>query len=175
MNAPNALLLRLHSRGDTRRFGRLLAVCLQPGDLVVLEGDLGAGKTFLARAIARGLGVPSDVRITSPTFDLVHELPGRIPLLHLDLYRLDHPGSLVELGIGEPGAAGGAMLVEWGDRFASALGDDGLWLTLSPEDAVVRRCEVSARGAGGTRLLARLRETLEERDFHGRRCANAGA
>src|SRR6476661_287965 len=106
-----------------------MAAVLAAGDLVVLEGDLGAGKTFLARAIARGLGVPSDVRITSPTFDLVHELPGRIPLVHLDLYRLDHAASLVELGIGEPGTMDAVMLVEWGDRFSVALGDDGLWLS----------------------------------------------
>lgn len=174
VNAPNGLILPLHNRGDTRRLGHRLAACLRPGDLCVLEGDLGAGKTFLSRAIARGLGVPSGVRITSPTFDLVHELEGRIPLLHLDLYRLEHPASLVELGIGEPGGVAAAMLVEWGDRFSAALGNDGLWLSLQVQ-AHGRSCHVSARGDNGARMLARVRQELARADFHGLRCNFAGA
>ena len=149
----------LHSRGDTRRLGRLLADCLQPGDLVVLEGDFGAGKTFLARAIARGLGVPAAVRVTSPTFDLVHELPARAPLLHVDLYRLDDGESLDELGLGERIGADAVVLVEWGARFARALGGDGLWLAIAVDPRGTRSCRIRARGERGAAPALAPRDT----------------
>jgi tRNA threonylcarbamoyladenosine biosynthesis protein TsaE len=170
VSAPQSLVLPLHSRGDTRRVGRRLAACVRTGDLIVLEGDLGAGKTFLARSIARGLGVPSEIRITSPTFDLVHELPGRIPLLHLDLYRVDDVSALVELGIAESYAADAVVLCEWGERFAAVLGDDGLWLRLEVDPHGRRRCEVSSRGPRGAQLFSRFAGELAQHDFHGRSC-----
>ncbi|HEX2679234.1 MAG TPA: tRNA (adenosine(37)-N6)-threonylcarbamoyltransferase complex ATPase subunit type 1 TsaE, partial [Polyangiales bacterium] len=121
----------LRSRADTRRLAKLLAAALTPGDLVVLEGDLGAGKTFLVQALARQLGVPADVPVTSPTFELVHELPGRIPIVHADLYRLPTGASIDELGITPRIGNDAVVLVEWGDRFASDLGRDGLWVFLA--------------------------------------------
>jgi tRNA threonylcarbamoyladenosine biosynthesis protein TsaE len=160
----------LHSRGDTRRFGHRLAAVLQAGDLVVLEGDLGAGKTFLARAVARGLGVPAAVRVTSPTFDLVHELPARAPLLHVDLYRLDDGAALDELGLAERIGGDAIVICEWGDRFAADLGNDGLWLELAVDPRGARRCRVSARGERGQAVLARLAGELADRGIHGRNC-----
>ena len=138
---------------------------MQPGDLVVLEGDLGAGKTFLARAIARGLGVPAAVRVTSPTFDLVHELPARAPLLHVDLYRLDDGAALDELGLGDRIGADAIVLCEWGDRFARELGDEGLWLAIAVDPAGARRCRFAARGARGAALLSRLGRELSHRTY----------
>jgi tRNA threonylcarbamoyladenosine biosynthesis protein TsaE len=168
--AEEALDIVLHSRGDTRRLGHRLAAILTPGDLVVLEGDLGAGKTFLARAIARGLGVPASVRVTSPTFDLVHELPARAPLLHVDLYRLDDGAPLDELGLIDRVGADAIVLCEWGDRFAGVLGDDGLWLAIEVEPAGTRRCRIAARGARGRAARARLERELSHRNVHGRNC-----
>src|SRR4051794_16265578 len=168
MSGPNELTVPLHSRGDTRRLGRLLAECLQTGDLVVLEGDLGAGKTFLARSIARGLGVPAAVRVTSPTFDLVHELPARFPVLHVDLYRLDDRESLGELGLSERIGVDAVVLVEWGARFSHALGDDGLWLAIEVDPRGARNCRIAARGERGELLLRRLRETLAASKICGR-------
>ena len=171
MSAPATLLLPLHSRGDTRRLGRLLAAVLQPGDLVVLEGDLGAGKTFLARSIARGLGVPASVRVTSPTFDLVHELPARVPLLHVDLYRLDDAASLDELGLAERVGGDAIVVVEWGARFARSLGGEGLWVLLEVERSRERRrCRIESHGERGRSLLSRLRAELGRRAIHGRNC-----
>ena len=149
-------VVTLASRGDTRRLGRRLAGCLRPGDLVLLEGELGAGKTFLARAIARGLGVPAAVRITSPTFDLVHELPARVPLLHVDLYRLDDPAALRELGLSDRIGSDAVVLVEWGERFAQALGEGGLHVAIDLAGERVRRCVLTARDARGAELLACL-------------------
>lgn len=161
----------LHSRGDTRRLGHRIAQCLEPGDLIVLEGGLGAGKTFLARAVARGLGVPSDVRVTSPTFELVHELPARVPLLHVDLYRLDAGASLSELGLADRIGVDAIALVEWGGRFADALGGDGLWLTLEAESEQRRCCRIDGRGPRGRNLLARLQACLARKSIHSVRCA----
>ncbi len=168
MNEP--LVLALHSRGDTRRLGHRLAACLAAGDLLVLEGELGAGKTFLARAIARGLGVPAEVRVTSPTFELVHELPARRPLLHVDLYRLDDAGALGELGLADRIGADAIVLVEWGERFFAALGGEGLLLSIALDSAGRRSCRLQARGERGDALLSRLRAELTHRDVHGPGC-----
>lgn len=170
MQRAASLELVLHSRGDTRRLGRRLADCLTLGDLVLLEGDLGAGKTFLARAIARGLGVPSAIRVTSPTFDLVHELPGRLPLLHVDLYRLDESSSLTDLGLAERIGTDAIVLIEWGARFADALGSEGLWLSLMASAGVTRHCRIDAYGDRGLQLLRRLEQRLVEHSLHGRSC-----
>ena len=156
MTQSTDLTLALHSRGDTRRLGLRLASCLQPGDLLLLEGELGAGKTFLARAIARGLGVAPSVRITSPTFDLVHELPARVPLLHVDLYRLEDAAALRELGLAERIGADAVVLVEWGERFARALGEGGLRIEIDLTGEHERRCVLTARDPRGAELLACL-------------------
>ena len=118
----------LRSRRDTTRLGAAIARALEPGDLVVLAGDLGAGKTFLARAIARGLGVRGTV--TSPTFTLVQEYATkRAPLLHVDLYRLRESKTPLEqeiarLGLRERRTEGAILLVEWGEDAVGALGGD---------------------------------------------------
>ncbi len=157
--APS-LELTLPTRRDMRRLGAALADSLEAGDLVVLEGELGAGKTFLARAVARGLGVPATMPITSPTFTLVNEYPARVPLLHADLYRLDVPDELVELGFMERIGRDAVALVEWGDRFADALGANGLWIRLRYADSG-RYARLEARGERGRALFERLHTRLE--------------
>jgi tRNA threonylcarbamoyladenosine biosynthesis protein TsaE len=115
---------RTKSPDDTRALAAELAPLARPGDLVLLGGELGAGKTVFVQGFARALGVTE--RITSPTFVLVHSYDGRIPLIHLDVYRLDHLQELVDLGIAELLDEGGVTLIEWGDVVASALPADFL-------------------------------------------------
>jgi tRNA threonylcarbamoyladenosine biosynthesis protein TsaE len=124
-----AMTVRLATRRDTTRLGARVADALEPGDLVVLSGDLGAGKTFLARAIARKLGVPAGEAIASPTFTLVQEYDTpRGVLLHVDLYRLRDQDAgktrddVRRLGIAERRDEGAIAVVEWGDGFEADLG-----------------------------------------------------
>jgi tRNA threonylcarbamoyladenosine biosynthesis protein TsaE len=116
----------LRTRRDTRLLGAAVARALQPGDLAVLSGDLGAGKTFLVRAVARSLGVKGT--IPSPTFALVHEYSTRrAPLVHVDLYRLRGAGLAAEvarLGLRERRGEGAILFVEWGEDAMAALGGD---------------------------------------------------
>ncbi|MFM2417172.1 MAG: hypothetical protein RL385_1895 [Pseudomonadota bacterium] len=155
----NALLLPLRTRRATRQLGLTLSRIVEPGDLLILEGDLGAGKTFLVRAIARGLGIPESTPIQSPTFALVHEhTAGRIPLVHADLYRLGAIDELVELGLAER-LEDAVVIVEWGDRFAAALGGCGVWIQLGLSEQG-RMAQLSAHGPRGMALLARLRAAL---------------
>lgn len=170
----SSFAIELHSRGDTRRFGHALAACVQPGDLLVLEGDLGAGKTFFVRALARALGVGSEVPITSPTFELVHELPARVPLLHADLYRLDASAAVEELGIAERVGRDAVVVVEWGARFfgpAAALGHEGVLLAFSLVKESERRCALEGHGPRGIALAQRIEQRLASGAVHGKRCA----
>lgn len=148
-------MLSLPTRRATRRLGAALAAVLRVGDVVVLEGPLGAGKTFLARAIARGLGVPSSLPVQSPTFALVHELPARVPLVHADLYRLGSAAELTELGLDEARAAS-IVVVEWGARFGDALARDRLEVTLERPIDGPRRALVVAHGARAEDLLEQV-------------------
>ncbi|MDB4990256.1 MAG: hypothetical protein JWN04_5434 [Myxococcaceae bacterium] len=151
--------LSLPTRRATQRLGVTLAACLTPGDLVVLEGDLGAGKTFLVRAMARALGVPSATAITSPTFTLVNEYETAVPLLHSDLYRLGDADDLTELGLRDRIGHDAIVLVEWGERFAAALGNEGLWLWLDYAEPG-RAVRLEPRGLRGQALLRRLTARL---------------
>ncbi len=125
----------------TIAFARRFAEGLEPGDLVLLEGELGAGKTFLARAICRALGVPEEEPITSPTFGLVHEYEGRVPIVHADLYRLSEPDELILLGLDEKiGEA--VVLVEWGERFLTELGPPAWILRLAIVGDTARKLHI---------------------------------
>ncbi len=139
---PVAVDMRLRTRSadDTRALGTALAAVLRPGDVVLLAGDLGAGKTTLTQGMAAGLGVTDPV--TSPTFTLVrsHRVdaaagPGVRTLLHADLYRLDRVAEVVDLGLDELVEEGAVAVVEWGDVAAPVLGPDVLVVTLSEDGA----------------------------------------
>lgn len=109
-----------HSPEETEQAGRDLAQTLHPGDVLAMNGDLGAGKTAFVRGLARGLGYEDHVQ--SPTFTLVNEyFGGRLPLFHFDLYRLSDPEELYDLGFEEYPQRGGVCAVEW-----SELGGDAL-------------------------------------------------
>jgi len=146
---------RLASRRETVRMGVRIAATARPGDLLVLAGDLGAGKTFLSRSIARALGVAREVRVTSPTFTLVHQYQARLPLVHADLYRITDPFGIEELGLQELRAEGALLLVEWGKPFIAELGGDALVLELDLRETG-RLAEAYATGIRSAEWLAEL-------------------
>ena len=105
-----------HSEDETAAVGRDLAAALSVGDVLMLSGDLGAGKTAFVRGLAEGLGVRRD-EVSSPTFTLIQEYRGgRLPLFHVDLYRIEDPREFDELGLDEI-AADGILAIEWADRY----------------------------------------------------------
>ncbi len=109
---------RTHSAEETIELGRSLAPSLAPPKLVLLRGDLGAGKTTLIKGIVEGFSAAQEEDVTSPTFTLVHEYRGpRVTVYHVDLYRVDTPRELETLGIDDLFGADNVLLVEWGDKF----------------------------------------------------------
>ncbi len=113
---------RSGSEAETRAIAAALAPSLEPGAVILLSGDLGAGKTAFVRGLAEGLGLDAD-DVTSPTFTLVHEYRGgRLPLIHVDLYRLDR-AELEEIGLDQDLAARGVIAVEWAERLTRGVVD----------------------------------------------------
>jgi tRNA threonylcarbamoyladenosine biosynthesis protein TsaE len=141
---------------ETRAFGEALGRRLGPGQVVCLIGPLGAGKTTLAQGIARGLEV-EDV-VNSPTFTLVQEYAGRVPVYHLDVYRLSGPEEATDLALDEMLAAGGVVMIEWPERIAAVLPPDRLEVRLEPQGED-RRVTASAVGPRAADLLASLQES----------------
>jgi len=136
----------LFSEEQVTEYGRELGARLGPGDVVALIGELGAGKTTLAKAIAEGLGVTEPV--TSPTFILACEYrSGRLPFYHLDVYRLGEPEEkeLAELGFEEFIYGNGVTVIEWADRIEGLLPENMIWITLDyTDDPDTRLLEVRA-------------------------------
>jgi tRNA threonylcarbamoyladenosine biosynthesis protein TsaE len=144
----------LPNKAATSRLASDLAPLLAGGDLLLLDGPLGAGKTFFARSLSRALGLPDDARVTSPTFTLVHEYDTEPKLVHADLYRLsDDARGVSELGLVHQRDDGALLVVEWGLPFERLLGGDALVLSLAREP---RKASFSATGPRSRELLEAL-------------------
>src|SRR5436190_1172667 len=153
--------VRLFTRSaeQTRAVGEALASSLRSGDVVSLTGDLGAGKTTLVQGAARGLGVGD--RVLSPTFTLVREYQGDVPIHHMDIYRLDRVQDVLDLGFEEMIDADGVVFVEWGDAIEGLLPEDHLQVELSiAEDGEARRIAVTGSGRGWESRWSRVEQSL---------------
>jgi tRNA threonylcarbamoyladenosine biosynthesis protein TsaE len=149
--------LRTADASATKAIGRAIAMLVRPGDVVLLAGELGSGKTVFTQGLAEGLEVRE--LVTSPTFTLVHRYEGRVPLFHLDVYRLERVGELADLGIDELLDADGVVVVEWGDVVAAEMPADRLEIRFAFGDGDDER--IIELSATGTRWPARWR-TLNE-------------
>jgi tRNA threonylcarbamoyladenosine biosynthesis protein TsaE len=138
---PDGLSIELASEDDTDRLGCVLADLVEPGVVIGLVGPLGAGKTRLVRAIAEALGVDPEA-ISSPTFVLIQEYDGRLPVYHFDAYRLPTPEAFEDLGVVDYWDAGGVSLVEWADRVRTLLPDDCWTITVCPTGPTARSVRI---------------------------------
>ena len=118
-----------HSAQETESIGEALAKELRPGDVLAFTGSLGMGKTAFTRGLARGLGCRG--RVTSPTFTIVNEYEGAIPLFHFDMYRLGSSDELFDIGWDDYLARGGVCAVEWSERVSDALPGDTIFVDIA--------------------------------------------
>jgi len=136
------LIVISYSPEETLRFGELFARKLKPGDVVALTGELGAGKTQLAKGICRGLGYQGDV--TSPSYVHIHVYSGDFSIYHVDLYLDRSSEDVLDLGLDELFTGNGIVLIEWADRYPDLLPDERWWIeiTWQSEGEMVRKIEV---------------------------------
>ena len=128
-------------------FGTRLGMLLQAGNVVAFTGDLGAGKTCCIQGIALGLGIPESTAVTSPTYTLIHEYQGRVPLYHFDVYRLDREEALYDLGYEEYFYGTGVTVIEWADRIHGFLPDEHLAIHLFLRADDTRTLHLQAYGS----------------------------
>ena len=140
-------IVEIKNLAETETFGRRLADLLFPGAVVALVGPLGAGKTHLTRAIAVGLGVANPGQVTSPTFVLIQEYEGRLPIYHFDAYRLKTEAEFADLGVHEYFQGHGVCLVEWADKVPGCLPAELLTIKIVVTGEETRRLEIEGRGA----------------------------
>ena len=150
------LELELKSEADTLSLARSLATVLRGGDVIGLEGGLGAGKTTFARGAVHALGVPEETAVTSPTFALLHQYEGRLPVAHADFYRLGAEAELEELGVDELVEEGAVLFVEWGRKFTGMASRTVLWVELEIVSDVGRRARLHPQGARGDAIIGAL-------------------
>lgn len=153
--APDIDCPVLRSRGpaETRRIGARLGRLLEPGDVLLLQGELGSGKTVLAQGIGEGLAVREPVK--SSSFVLLNEYHGRLTLYHADLFRLEHPSEVVDLALEEV-AAPGVLAVEWPERAWDELPPEHLLVRIDEEETPGRRLTFVPRGERYEELVKRL-------------------
>ena len=162
----DALNLVLTSRADTAALGRAIGRVLTGGEILALIGTLGVGKTALVKGIAAGLGIPSHC-VSSPTFVLAHEYQGRVPMTHMDLYRIKDSREAHASGIFDCVQGETVVAIEWADRFPACLPADRLEIRLAHRAPHSRAVAITALGPEASRLLDRI--TQRRRSLTSRR------
>ena len=133
------------SEEETLAFGERLARELSPGDVVALQGDLGTGKTHMVKGMARALGI-DETRVQSPTFALINEYEGILPLYHFDCYRMESVQEALEIGAEEYFYGSGVCVIEWPERIASILPEHTIWVQLTSTGKQMRQFYIKKNG-----------------------------
>ena len=158
MNAPPDIFdIITYEPEQTRVLGLQFGEALKGGMVLALEGDLGSGKTVFVKGLAEGLRVPEDIYVTSPSYTLIHEYPGRLPLSHIDLYRIENPGDIDELGLFDSMDGKNVVAIEWAERIREALPSDGMTLRFEILNDEVRKISMRASGLQALDVLRTLR------------------
>ena len=134
---------RTHSPAETQKVGVQIGQRLKPGDVVGLIGDLGVGKTCLTQGIACGVGIGKDQIVNSPSYILINQYAGEIPIYHIDLYRLNRLEEIVDLGLEEYLEGDGICVIEWADRMEELLPENAIHIRITGEDEFTRTIEWS--------------------------------
>lgn len=151
----NRIVLQSRSEKETEEMGRWIGTNLAAGDVVALWGELGAGKTFLTRAIARGLGVPERIPVTSPTFTFINEYDARLHIYHLDLYRLTDLTELDTLPWMEALYGTGVSLIEWPERLGTLIPENRWDIRIEITGDETRTVTIEALGKANVKRLKR--------------------
>ena len=140
---------------ETVRWGMKLAAGLKGGDIICLVGDLGAGKTTLVKGIAKGLKI-KETRVNSPTFVLLNTYEGRLPLYHFDLYRIDQPQDILDLGYEEFLFGSGVCVIEWADKLGALLPEDCLTIHMTAPQENERSLQITASAQRSRQVLKNI-------------------
>jgi tRNA threonylcarbamoyladenosine biosynthesis protein TsaE len=156
MKQNSALTIYTTASEQTNAWGFKIGALLEAGHVLLLDGPLGCGKTVFVQGLARGMGVPADTYVTSPSYTLINEHEGRLRLFHVDLYRLESPEAIEEIGLAEIVGQDGVTAIEWGHRLPAGFVTEYLAIDFTIEDDDSRRLGLRARGQGYRDLLDRI-------------------
>ena len=145
-----------HSPEETFDLGQKIGILIDDPIVLALSGDLGSGKTVFVQGLARGLEVPSDYYITSPTFTLVNEYPARLRLFHIDLYRLDHFGDLEDIGLHDILSNRAVVAIEWAEKLPEDFASNYMKIAFEIIDDNTRKIKLIAYGHDATVLIKAL-------------------
>ena len=140
------MVFQTSSTSETIRMGKRLGRLLQRGDVVALAGDLGTGKTQFIKGLADGVGVGRTAYVSSPSFTLINEYPGRIPFYHIDLFRLESEKEAEDLGLEEYVRGDGITAIEWADKILSLLPEELVWVKIHYTGQHTRTIEITPKG-----------------------------
>jgi len=158
------VVFQTKSTSETIRLGKRIGGLLRPGDVVALAGELGAGKTQFIKGLAEGAGVGKPTYISSPSFTLINEYPGRVPFYHVDLFRLERENEAEELGLEDYYQGEGITAIEWADKIPSLLPKELLLIHIAYTGKNTRSLEITGKGRRFEELLSEL-QTSKSKSF----------
>lgn len=158
--AKKRINIKTNSIDETRNLGQKIGTLINHPLIITLNGDLGSGKTAFVQGLARGLDVPEEYYITSPTFTLINEYPGRLGLLHVDLYRLDSIADLEDIGLDERFYDQAVIAIEWADKLSDSLPERHLSVNMDIIDDSCRNLSLKATGHQEVNLIIALEDVL---------------
>ena len=158
--AEEHIQITSHSVAETQKLGQIIGTQIDRPIRIALTGDLGSGKTAFVQGLAKGLGVSEQYYITSPTFTLINEYPGRHPLFHVDLYRIEHLNELKEIELQEVLEQDAVIAVEWAEKLSRNMLSDHLKLQFKLISAEIRQIEIFAYGHQAGNLIRALQKSI---------------
>jgi tRNA threonylcarbamoyladenosine biosynthesis protein TsaE len=160
------LIWTTRSPEETFALGKLLGSMVSGGDVLAISGVLGSGKTLFVQGLASGLAVPETVYVTSPSYTLINEYPGRLPLMHADLYRLTDSNDIEGIGLYDMLHMDAVVAIEWAERMPREDLGEHVAICLDIEDETVRRIQFAGYGQRSNNLLRELQKKIKEWQWH---------